>query len=230
MNRKHTFAAGEFYHLYNRGNNKQNIFLDDYDKGRFLKFLYLSNSEKNINFRDDIVKPNINAWDFERGKPLVSIGAWVLMPNHFHIYLTSPKSDLGLAVTKFMRKLSTSYSKYFNAKHNRTGGLFEGNFKSEHVSVENHAKYLFSYIHLNPVKLIDSKWKENGIKDRIKTLSFLEKYKWSSYADFRDRDRIESKILNVSDFPEYFTNKSTFDKEIFEWLTYGEENLALSRT
>ena len=158
MNRKHSFAPGEYYHLYNRGNSKQRIFLDNEDRERFIKLLYLCNSERRISFRDDIVLPKIDAWEFVRGRLLMSIGAWVLMPNHFHIYIrVSPKSDLGNEVSTFMRKLCTSYSKYFNAKYKRVGGLFESNFKSVHVSRDEQAKYLFSYIHLNPVKLIDQK-------------------------------------------------------------------------
>src|SRR3989344_1061692 len=87
---------GEYYHLYNRGNSKQEIFLDDQDRDRFIKLLYLCNSHKSINFRDDIVEKKIDAWDFKRGKEIIFIGAWVLMPNHFHFLTTiSPMSDIG---------------------------------------------------------------------------------------------------------------------------------------
>ena len=107
MQRKENFVEGEFYHLYNRGNSKQNIFLDDQDRSRFVKMLYLSNSKKRINFRDDIVKRKIDAWEFDKGKPIVSIGAWALMPNHFHILTTltpSPTSNVGLdQVSLFMK-------------------------------------------------------------------------------------------------------------------------------
>src|SRR3989344_8082580 len=88
--RKTEFVLGEYYHIYNRGNSKQKIFLDDQDRERFLKLLYLYNSKISIDFREDIVKKKINAWDFEKGDSIVNIGAWVLMPNHFHIYF-SPK-------------------------------------------------------------------------------------------------------------------------------------------
>jgi REP element-mobilizing transposase RayT len=93
MQRKDVFIEGEFYHLYNRGNSKQKIFLDDKDQDRFVKLLYLCNSMRGVNFRDDIVDKKIDAWDFERGDPIVSIGAWVLMPNHFHIFMTIPSSS-----------------------------------------------------------------------------------------------------------------------------------------
>ena len=149
--------------------------------------------------------------------PLVSIGAWVLMPNHFHILIT-PLSEDGLS--KFMQKLSTAYSMYFNTVNKRTGGLFEGKFKSQHLSTDKQLKYIFSYIHLNPIKLIDGKWKENGIKNLKTTLEYLNTYEYSSFLDHIEGERLEKKILKLSDFPNYFPSKNSFKKEIIEWLNY----------
>ncbi len=215
-------VKGEFFHVYNRGNSRQEIFLDDEDYERFIKLLYLCNSEKRINFRDDIVDKHIDAFEFERGDLIVNIGAWVLMPNHFHIYITSPKNCLREKgfdnISKFMLKLCTSYSKYFNKKYNRTGKLFENKFKSVHVSDEIQAKYLFSYIHLNPIKLIQKDWMEVGIKDKQKALTFLESYKSSSYLEYLGVDRKENKILSRENFLNYFKTGKDFKKEIFDWL------------
>lgn len=226
MQRKESFVEGEFYHIYNRGNSKQNIFLDDQDKKRFVKMLYLSNSHKYINFREDIVKKKIDVWEFDRGKPIVSIGAWALMPNHFHILITptpSPTSDVGLnEVSFFMKKLGISYSKYFNKKYKRTGSLFETNFKSSFADSDKYTKYLFSYIHLNPIKLIDLKWKENGIKNVEKVKNFLDNYEWSSYQDYCGKNRIQNKIITKKDFPEYFNNPKIFKNEIFDWLSFNQ--------
>ena len=238
-NRKESFTTGEYYHLYNRGNNHQLIFLDDKDRDRFVKLLYLCNSIKSINFRDDIINQKIEAFDFDRGKQVVSIGAWVLMPNHFHVFICippdSPRLNLGelgenkknkkedYSISLFMKKLSTAYSMYVNKKHDRTGGLFEGTFKSTRTISDSQTKYNFSYIHLNPVKLIDPHWKEEGIKDYKKTLDFLDKYQWSSYQDYRGKKRPENKIISPKDFPEYFSDSRVFDEEIFEWLNFKED-------
>ena len=219
MKREVPFIVGEYYHLYNRGNSKQDIFLDAEDYERFAKLLYLCNTLKSVNFRDDIVSQNIDAWDFDRGNEIVSIGAWVLMPNHFHIYITlSPRTRLGEtendAISYFMGKLCTAYSMYFNKKHRRTGKLFEGPFKSVHSVSDEQAKYIFSYIHLNPVKLISPKWKEEGIKDIKKAFNFLDKYKLGSYLDYKETKRPENKIISPEDFPGYFSNKGVFEEEI----------------
>ena len=224
--RKIPLAEGEFFHVYNRGNSKQQIFIDDHDRDRFVKLLYLCNSKKSFNFRNDIVRKGIDVWDFDMGETIVAIGAWVLMPNHFHIYIVTPRLALGkargdenkLPISIFLEKLCKTYAQYFNAKYKRTGSLFESKFKSVHITDDPQAKYNFSYIHLNPVKLIDKDWRKNGIKDFVKTMQFLQNYKWSSYQDHKGVVRPENKILDLDKFPKYFQDVKDFDIEIIEWL------------
>lgn len=225
--RKVPLVGGEYYHIYNRGNSKQLIFLDDYDRDRFLQLLYLCNSNKSINFREQIVRAKAEAWDIDQGESMVAIGAWVLMPNHFHLYLKSAKARLwqeaesDKEISMFMQKLLTAYSKYFNAKYKRTGSLFEDKFKSVHIENDTQAKYLFSYIHLNPLKLLDPKWKVEGIKNKNIATDFLDSCKWSSYLDYMGVIRPENKILNRIDFLNYFETKKDFQEEIFEWIKTG---------
>ncbi len=206
---------GEYYHIYNRGNSKQKIFLSKKDYERFMALLYCANTTESFNFfnlqkRDSVFSGNIET-------PLVGIGAYGLMPNHFHI-LINPLSEEGLS--KFMQKLSTAYSMYFNEKYKRTGSLFEGKFKAQHMKDDKQLKYNFSYIHLNPVKLIDSKWKENGLKNLKDTLKYLHSYLYSSFLDYVGKDRPEKVILRPSDFPKYFSSKKGWETEIIEWLNY----------
>ncbi len=212
--RKVDFAMGEYYHLYNRGNSKQKIFRDEKDYNHFIKLLYLCNSTKSIVYRD-ISK---NSYDFDREETLVFIGAYCFMPNHFHL-LIKEKTENG--ISKFMQKVSTAYSMYFNKKYKRTGGLFEGKFKSQYLDNDRYLKYIFSYIHLNPIKLIEPRWKEIGIKNIKSVLEYLRNYQHSSYLDYLNDNRIRSKILNKNEFPDYFSSKkSSFENEIFDWLKY----------
>jgi len=76
MERKFSFSLDEYYHIYNRGTERREIFLDKYDKERFLKLLYILNSEKSFKFRDvkDIPYQNIS-----RGNQRTAIGAFCLM-------------------------------------------------------------------------------------------------------------------------------------------------------
>ena len=211
-----SFAEDEFYHVYNRGTDKRVIFKDTADYRRFQELLYLSNSTESINVRE-IKKYHQNVFDFERDNQLVSIGVYCLMPNHFHILLT-PIRDNG--VTIFMQKLATSYSMYFNKRYDRKGGLFEGTFKAVHADDDRYIKYLFSYIHLNPVKLIDRNWKEDGLKDSSAAYKYVSEYKYSSLKDYLEENRHEQYILDMQQFPRYFPTKHDVRRELFEWLTY----------
>lgn len=216
--RKDNFVDGEFYHIYNRGNSKQKIFHDNEDYFRFMSLLYSCNSKNN--FRIYALNKGDSLYDFDRDELLVSIGAYCLMPNHFHLLITQTEEG---DVSKFLQKVSTAYVMYYNKKYQRTGGLFEGKFKSEYVDDDVYLKYLFSYIHLNPIKLIDKDWKEKGVRNKKEALNYLAEYKYSSYLDFTQEYRIQGKILNIESFPEYFPTKLDLNIEIFEWITYKND-------
>lgn len=217
MERKFQFSVDEYYHIYSRGNNKSKIFLCDNDRKRFVRLLFLCNNEYAVLFRDFEHMP-LN--EIRRGETLVEIGSYCLMPNHIHLLLREKKEN---GISLFMEKLLTAYSMYFNKKNKRTGTLFESRFQAKHIDSDEYLKYIFSYIHLNPVKLIDPEWKINGISDLIKTKQYLEKYKYSSYHDYTGRDREEKLILNKSAFPEYFETVKEFEQFIDEWLQYKVE-------
>ena len=215
--RKVSFVPGEYYHIYNRGNSKQRIFHDTEDQYHFTGLLFACNQKEN--FKIDNLQKGKSLYEIEKKSNLVSIGAHVLMPNHFHLLLTESHDG---HISKFMQKLSTAYVMYYNKKYKRTGGLFVGKFKSKHISTDGQLKYLFSYIHLNPIKLIDKNWKENGIKDKKKTLNYLKKYIHSSFLDYFGVQRVQNKIIHLEPFPKYFPNKKSFMREIVEWLSYRE--------
>ncbi|MFT5036522.1 MAG: putative transposase [Candidatus Azotimanducaceae bacterium] len=204
---------GEYYHVYNRGNSKQIIYKDSQDYRRFTELLYLSNSVDSIRVRDH---DKIDIFDKEVKQKHVHIGAYCLIPNHFHILLT-PTTEEG--ATKFMLKLSTAYVMYFNQRYERTGALFEGTYKSEYVDSDRYLKYLFSYIHLNPVKLFQHDWKEVGIKNINKTWQSLENYAYSSFQEYTDTPRPSEKILSVEAFPSYFPKPKLFTEELLDWIT-----------
>ncbi len=212
--RKVSFAPGEYYHIFNRGNSKQKTFHDTEDYQRFIGLLYVCNQTKS--FKVDNLSKDQELFDVEIEKPLVSIGAYVLMPNHFHILLTTKLDD---GISKFMQKLTTAYVMYYNKKYKRTGSLFEGKFKSEHSDSDVYLKYLFSYIHLNPIKLIDATWKEKGVKNKRKAINFLNEYQYTSFIDYQGAQRIQGKVLNSRSFPNYFPKPKDFITEISSWIT-----------
>lgn len=204
--RRTPLITGGYYHIYNRGVEKRKIFLDKEDYFHFLKLLYICNSEKSITLR------NIGK-HFDRGETIANIGAYCLMPNHFHI-LVHEKIENGTSV--FMKKLLTAYAMYFNKKYKRTGILFQGRFKSEHASTDNYLKYLYAYIHLNPAKLKEPKWRETKNYNSKELLSYVKEYPYSSLREYLDN---KIKITNPSVFPNYFPNAKSHLDELFDWLS-----------
>lgn len=204
--RKQPLAVGEYYHIYNRGVEKRKIFQSIQDYKHFIFLMYICNTEKSIVLRDIGEK-------FDRGETIVDIGAYCLMPNHFHI-LVYEKSDGGISM--YMRKLMTAYSMYFNKKYKRTGRLFETAFKSILVDDDRYLKYLYSYIHLNPAKLIDKNWRENTTKNHSTLLQFVFSYPYSSLNDYLNTNN--NKILEPNKFPAYFLRPDDHKRELFEWL------------
>ena len=218
MSRTIVLAPGEFYHIYNRGTERRDIFMDSSDYTRFISQLFLSNSFDSVSTRSAMRKEESTFFEVDRGELLVEIVAYCLMPNHFHL-LVRAKEELD--TSRFMQKLLTGYTMYFNKKNERTGALFQGKFKATHVDEDRYLKYLVSYIHLNPVKLIDPKWKENGIKNRSQAKQYLEKYRYSSYIDFLGQKRPESSLLSPDALPEYFTDSADFASTVDEWLSFS---------
>lgn len=216
--RKVVLAPGEFYHVYNRGTDKREIFLNPSDHRRFMCLLYLCNTSTRVNVRD-VKKLHPDIFTFDRPDQLVSIGAYCLMPNHFHILITT-KVENGISL--FMNKLTTSYSMYFNKRYQRTGTLFQGVFKSQFADSDEYLKYMYAYIHLNPVKLIDPKWKEEGISNAENALDFAATFEYSSLPDYLGVNRKENTTLDPVAFPEYFKDPVKIKGELFEWLNYAQ--------
>lgn len=154
--------------------------------------------------------------EIDVGDKLVAIGAYCLMPNHFHLVI---KETNEVGIVKFMSKLLTAYSTYFNKKYERKGALFSSEFKSSFIDTDEYLKYMFAYTHLNPVKLVDSDWKDKEINIEG-TEQFLRNYTFSSYIDYIGEGREEKIILSPEVFPEYFENPKQWVSYMREWLTF----------
>jgi len=149
---------GQYYHIYNRGNNRDDIF---YEQANYYYFLKLY--DKYIS-------------------PVVETFAWCLLKNHFHILVyikTVDEIDLKSLTYKTVKSPKTisasrQFSHFFNAytqainkRHHRTGSLFEKNFERKPVTSESYFQKLIFYIHNNPV--------HHGFTDKIVD------YPWTSY-------------------------------------------------
>lgn len=224
MFRKIKFVPNNYYHIYNRGTDKRNIFLEEADYLRFLILLFLCNDTMPLDikkfFRQGRPLADIDIYNLRKGNILVDIGAYCPMPNHFHLLIKEKEAKKEVSgITTFMEKLCTAYAMYFNKKYERSGNLFQGRFKAELVDTDNYLKYLFAYIHLNPIKLIESNWKEEGVKNVAQAIEFLDNYQWSSYGFYVGK-KAKDPILNAKEFPQYFKNFNEFKIFLDEWLKY----------
>ncbi|MCF6147599.1 MAG: hypothetical protein E3K37_02965 [Candidatus Kuenenia sp.] len=116
---------GAFYHVMNRGNHRENIFLDTHDREKFYEIV------GNIESRYGII-----------------VYVFVLMSNHYHILLETPHANLSRAI----QRLNGDYALYFSRRHKRPGHLFQGRYKAMLVEKETYLLELSRYIHLNPFR------------------------------------------------------------------------------
>ena len=130
---------GEFYHVFNRGNNKRPTFLDREDIDFFFKHMNMLNSTLPIAY----VRSNYGC-DFS-SKKLVEIYAYAILENHFHMILKQLKPD---GISRYMHKLGTAYTKYFNQKYRTTGALFQGKYKYVFIK-ENKLLEKICYVNAN---------------------------------------------------------------------------------
>lgn len=211
-NRKFILANGYVYHIYNRGVEKRNIFINkrDYTRAletikyyqykdlpcRFSKFLEL-NSNTKMSIYNSIKSEN---------KRLIDIISYALMPNHFHFILRQI-TDKGIST--FVSKFTNSYTKYFNKKYDRVGHLLQGVFKSVLVEDDYQLPHLSRYIHINPsvAALVD--------------IRKLQNYYFSSYPEYLELS--DDNICQKDDVLKHFKNPEDYKKFVLEQVSYAKE-------
>lgn len=190
--RKIKFINGDYYHIFNRGVEKRDIFLDKVDLDRFLQSMHEFNTLDPIGsiYAASFRKNNLLRSLASKSERLVDFVCYCLCPNHYHFILQQVK-DKG--IEKFMHRLGSGYTNYFNRKCSRSGSLFQGTFKANHIDSDEYLLYLSAYINLNnrvhQIKngLFKSSWgeymqgdKERGFCNRhvvLTQFSDLETYK-----------------------------------------------------
>jgi len=219
--RREPFAPEEWYHVYNRGIDKRDIFYDTYDFQRFKKLLYLANGTDDINF--ELLKdiPYADIFMLPRGNSLVAMGAFCLMNNHPHLVLQEKKEG---GITAFMHKLGTAYTSYFNRRHDRIGNLMVKPFRSKHIDTDGYLHRVVQYVHLNSAEIFEPGWKEGRVTD-IKALEEkLLDYKHSSLPDyFGSKERPEKAILDVQAYDLLKDNLPELGSILTDAAAYYEE-------
>ena len=210
--RKIKFVEGKYYHVFNRGTDKRKIFMNKGDLYYFLDSLVIANSVTASLDRRPGGRKRTKQIVKEKQQPLVSIVAYSLMSNHFHLVIT-PLVENG--VSKFMQRFGTSYTKFFNKKYDRLGVLFQGRYKAVCLSSERSLELLSVYVNLNyKYHKIDPK------KFLVKTSLFeyfgIERGEY--ICDSKIISNIVSNLGGVNNYKkylkrqsEYFASKKNFD-------------------
>ncbi len=206
------FEPESVYHVYNRGVNKCDIFLDQRDYAVFLSFLkyaLLSDSEQQRTADLDIsALSEAQRFNLRRlglaGK--VELLSFCLMPNHFHLLLYQHSPD---GVTKIMRSIATGFSIYFNKRHKRVGALFQGKYKASKINSEAYWQHISRYIHLNPLDL-------------------MEDYKLYPYSSFRYYTRTHNaEWINTKLITELFFSIKNYEKFHDDYIPHRNELLGI---
>lgn len=149
--RKIPLEYNEFYHIYNRGVDKRRTFMNQKDLQRFFQSMDLFNTVEPIgSIYEKIFAQNkfgSSTSKKKKSEKLVAFVCYCLNPNHYHFILRQV-ADKG--IEKFMHRLSTGYTKYFNQKHKRSGVLFQGRYKAVHIDSNEQLLHTSVYVNLNP--------------------------------------------------------------------------------
>ena len=207
--RKVILATGEIYHVFNRSIENRTIFTGKKECYRALETLnYYQYSNVPVRYshfislnqhRKDDVLSSLTGKD-------VTILAFCLMPNHYHLLLRQEK-DKG--ISKFMANFSNSFSKYYNLKADRSGVLFQGVFKAVRIETEEQLNHVSRYIHLNPVTSF------------IIEAELLDKYEWSSLPEYLNLTtrRISEPNLILSQYK----NRNAYRNFVHDQIKYARE-------
>jgi putative transposase len=208
--RKIKFAENELYHIYNRGVDKRQIFQDDHDYQRFYEAVILLNDDKDGLMAQwkDFKRFNTRAklWELpelsSRRKKLVEIVAYCFNPNHYHFILKQIADE---GIKRFMHKLGTSHTNYFNQKYDRSGSLFQGPFKSSQIKA-NALIYLSAYVNCN---------------SEIHGIAKAQSYRWCSFPDYlgkREKSIVKNKVVSNQ-----FKNLKEYKNYVEEYIKHFQE-------
>lgn len=203
------YLEDAYYHLYNRGVDKRKIFLEQQDCVVFLYYLKLYLSPPETLMKETSISPRMlfKIANLNLNKE-VDLLSFSLMPNHFHLQVKQYTKD---GIEKLMRRVITAYVQYFNRKYKRVGTLFESTYKAVLMNTDIQHLYLSSYIHRNPMRLVQPEFDYIQFSSypyylQLRRADWLKEEEILSY--FRaSRSVRENDMLSYQNFVESFREK-----------------------
>ncbi len=210
-NNEHTL-----YHIYNRGVDGRDVFVDENDYTEFLDTLkkYVTKVEIKTVPGFKTLKPSMAEYMQKMNlSDQLDMVAYCMMSNHIHLVIYQKQLD---AIAKLMRRVMTGYGMYFNKKYKRRGPLWEGVYRAVEISSGEQLVCLTKYIHLNPVTRTVRRF---GPVETI-TGSSPESYTYSSFGTYigLNNDKwVNIKFVNMNS-DEYKRYVSEHDNALEEKL------------
>lgn len=218
--RRTPFAPNEWYHCFSRGIESRTVFETPEDFRRFEELLYLANDTKPFDRATIRALTHEKILQLPRKHALVSVGAYCLMRTHPHLLLQEKQEG---GITKYMHKVNTGYTMYFNAKRQRIGNLLVKPFRSKHITDDQYLRWVMQYIHLNPAELFEPEWKKGKVRNMNVLEGKLCAYTHSSLADYRGTSRPERAILDAKAMKLLGDDMPAFSKVLADAKAYYAE-------
>lgn len=189
------YGSEQYYHVYNRGVNKQSIFLDELDY-----FYFLSLFKRHLNKEESLDK---YGRAFTNYRDEVELVAYCLMPNHYHllVYLKEPEG-----LVRLMRSVMVAYTMYFNKKYKRVGGLFQGVFLASRITTDFYLWHVSRYIHLNPIDL--------GEDFKTYTYSSIDYFLGNKHAEWLSSERLVETDIEHQKYAEFVSDYEEMHKDL----------------
>jgi len=211
--RKIPLVNDQIYHVLNRGISNVETFSDANELLRAIELLNFYHYKKPtmkfsvfkkspVELREKFLESLKN-----KGKKLVDIVCFCLMPTHFHLLL---KQRLNNGISRFLSNFQNSYTRYYNIKDERRGALFCNQFKAKRITTDEQLLHVSRYIHLNP-------YTSYVVKD----LKALKNYQWSSFPDYIE-ENIDS-FCNRKIILDFFKDKNEYKEFVFDQADYQRE-------
>ena len=179
------YQVGSVVHVVKRGARGGAIVFDNADRWRFTRTLYILNDEYQNNewtrYSQSGIFTRPEHWPARDS--LVSVLAWVLLDNHFHLLLQVNK-DYGLS--KFMQRLGGSMTTYANEKYAQTGSLFQGSYRSRTVDNDHYLQYLVLYIAVKNVLEMHPRGFQYAVENFAESWKWAQTYPFSSFQTLAD--------------------------------------------
>ncbi|WP_324324420.1 transposase [Sporomusa sphaeroides] len=167
-----------------RGNERKDIFLDDADRVKFLDVLYTKKADEGC-----------------------SLYAYCLMDNHIHLVVREGTDS----IARLIKRVGSSYVRYFNQKYKRVGHLFQDRYKSENIETDSYLLTVIRYVHQNPRKA--------GITEH-------QKYRWSSYHAYLEALQDRRYVPEMAEILDIFAGEADVALERFQQFHQEYSNAA----